>query len=131
MAKQFAGNLITLLVITLFFTGCRKFQKTGQLHDPGIVLTFDDDRVDNWVQYLPLLDSAGVRATFYICRYNRFTPGQKNKLVMIQNHGHEIAFHSTNHYNMMDYVYKHKHTIEELMKNEVEDGLKLMNMDGF
>ena len=32
---------------------------------------------------------------------------------------------------MMDYVYKQKHSVEECMKCEVEDGLKLMNRDGF
>jgi peptidoglycan-N-acetylglucosamine deacetylase len=120
-----------LCAVILFFSGCNKFKKTGYVVQPGVVLTFDDDRVDNWYNYLPLLDSAGARATFYICKYNRFTPEQKRKLAVISSHGHEIAFHSTNHYNMMDYVYKHKHTVEELMKNEVEEGLKLMNRDGF
>lgn len=99
--------------------------------EPGIVLTFDDNYVDNWYEYLPMLDSAKVKATFYICKYNRLDREQKNKLAVIQSHGYEIAFHSTNHYNMVDYVYKQKHTIDELMKCEVEDGLKMMNRDGF
>ncbi|MEI9959068.1 MAG: hypothetical protein WDM90_22760 [Ferruginibacter sp.] len=30
-----------------------------------------------------------------------------------------------------DYVYRQKHTIDELLRNEVENGLKLMNKDGF
>ncbi len=131
MAKRFAGIFIILLPVLLFFAGCKKFEKTGCLEAPGVVISFDDNYVDNWMQYLPLLDSAGVKATFYICRYNRFTADQKNKLKIIQSHGHEIAFHTTNHYNMMDYVYKHKHTVDELMKFEIEDGLKLMNADGF
>lgn len=131
MTNRFAGIGIPLLIMVLIFTGCKKFEKNGQLQEPGIVLTFDDDRADNWYENLPLLDSAGVKATFYICKYNRFTPEQKRKLAIIQSHGHEIAFHTTNHYNMMDYVYKHKHSIDELMKNEVEEGLKLMNRDGF
>ena len=131
MAKRFAVINILLLGILLFFVGCTKYKKDGSLKDPGVVITFDDNYVDNWAEYLPLLDSAGVKATFYICRYNRLNAEQKKKLKEIQNHGHEIAFHTTNHYNMMDYVYKHKHTPEELMKYEVEDGLKLMNCDGF
>jgi len=122
--------VITLLIITSFIS-CKKFERTGLLKNPGLALTFDDDRVDNWYNYLPLLDSAGVKATFYICKYNRFTPDQKNKLAIIQSHGHEIAFHSTNHYNMEDYVYKYKHTIDEMMRSEVESGLKMMNKDGF
>lgn len=115
----------------MLFIGCKKFEKTGQLNQAGIALTFDDDRVDNWFTYLPYLDSANIKATFYICKYNRFTPEQKQKLATIQSHGHEIAFHSTNHYNMLDYVYRYKHTVDELMFNEIECGLKMMNRDGF
>jgi peptidoglycan/xylan/chitin deacetylase (PgdA/CDA1 family) len=80
---------------------------------------------------LPYLDSANIKATFYVCKYNRFTKNQKQKLAVIQSHGHEIAFHSTNHYNMLDYVYRYKHTIDELMLNEIECGLKMMHKDGF
>jgi peptidoglycan-N-acetylglucosamine deacetylase len=122
---------VLCIAIVLLFAGCKKFEKTGHVKEPGIVLTFDDDRVDNWFKYLPMLDSAGVKATFYICKYNRFTDEQKRKLTIIQAHGNEIAFHSTNHYNMEEYVYKQKHTIDDLMRCEVEAGLKLMNKDGF
>lgn len=118
-------------MLCVFFAGCTKFEKQGQLSQAGIALTFDDDRVDNWFEYLPYLDSAGVKATFYVCKYNRFSAAQKNKLSIIQSHGHEIAFHSVNHYNMLDYVYRYKHTIDEMMLNEIECGLKMMNRDGF
>ena len=131
MGINFFRLIFTLVLSIGIFSGCKKFEKTGQMKAPGIVLTFDDDRVDNWYEYLPLLDSVNAKVTFYICKYNRFTPDQKNKLRIIQSHGHEIAFHSTNHYNMMDYVYKYKHTTSELMQNEIEDGLKQMNADGF
>lgn len=131
MAKIFVRVLCTLTMILYVFTGCKKFEKQGNMQEPGIVLTFDDDKVDNWYTYLPLLDSAGAKVTFYICKYNRFTAEQKRKLAVIQSHGHEIAFHSTNHYNMEAYVYKSKHTIEDLMRCEIEAGLKLMNNDGF
>lgn len=130
MANRLAVVTSTLL-LSVLFAGCTKYHKEGSIKDPGVVITFDDNYVDNWAEYLPMLDSAGVKATFYICRYNRFTPDQKNKLRLIQSHGHEIAFHTTNHYNMLDYVYKHKHTMEEWIKNEVENGLKMMNTDGF
>ncbi len=131
MAKNLAKVLSALLISTVLFSGCKKFEKQGHLPDPGVVLTFDDDRINNWVEYLPLLDSSGVRATFYICKYNRFTNEQKTKLALLRAHGHEIAFHTTNHYNMEDYVYKSKHSIDDLMRCEVEAGLKQMNQDGF
>ena len=125
-------RLLCMLVLTsMFFWGCTKFEKKGQLSPAGIVLTFDDDRVDNWFQYMPFLDSANVKATFYICKYHKFTAEQKQKLAIMQSHGYEIAFHSVSHYDMLKYVYKYKHTIDELMQNEIESGLKQMNRDGF
>jgi peptidoglycan-N-acetylglucosamine deacetylase len=129
--KNVVAFCALVMLIGLAVGGCKKFHKPGHMKEPGVVLTFDDDRVDNWYTYLPIMDSCKVKATFYICKYNRFTSDQKRKLAVIQNHGHEIAFHSTNHYNMEKYVYKEKHSIENLMRCEVEDGLKLMNKDGF
>lgn len=131
MGNSFWRISIALLLVACLGTACKKFEKPGHVQAPGIALTFDDDMVDNWYRYLPLFDSAGVKATFYVCKYNRFTPGQKEKLRVLQSHGHEIAFHTTNHHNMVDYVYKFKHTLDEMTKCEIEDGLKLMNKDGF
>jgi hypothetical protein len=128
---RFLFRSLCIVILIAGIAGCKKFSKSGYMTEAGIALTFDDDRIDNWFYNLPLLDSAGVKATFYICKYNRFTAEQKNKLAIIQSHGHEIAFHTTNHYNMEDYVYKYNHTVNELLKNEIEDGLKLMNKDGF
>jgi len=131
MLKRSTALLGVFIITCLLFLGCTKFEKKGECSQAGVMISFDDDRVDNWYQYLPFLDSAHVKATFYVCKYHRLTPGQKQKLAIIQSHGHEIAFHSTNHYDMLKYVYKYKHTIDELMKNEIESGLKLMNKDGF
>jgi peptidoglycan/xylan/chitin deacetylase (PgdA/CDA1 family) len=131
MAKRPVVVLCTLLIIIGLFSGCKKFIKKGYMPQPGIALTFDDDGIDNWFAYLPILDSSGVKATFYICKYHDFTREQKQKLSIIQSHGHEIAFHTANHYNMKDYVYKQGHTLDELIRCEVKDELKLMNRDGF
>jgi peptidoglycan/xylan/chitin deacetylase (PgdA/CDA1 family) len=128
---KYGKAVFVAVTICLLFICCTKYEKHGQLKEAGIALTFDDDRVDNWFKYLPYLDSAGVKVTFYVCKYNRLTQEQKNKLLIIQNHGHEIAFHSVNHYNMLDYVYRYKHTTDEMMLNEIECGLKMMNKDGF
>lgn len=131
MYRNYAKTVLICLIACTLLNACAKYKKSGQLSQSGVALTFDDDRVDNWFKYLPFLDSSNIKATFYICKYNRFTKEQKRKLSIIQSHGHEIAFHSTNHYNMLDYVYRYKHTIDELMLNEIESGLKMMNKDGF
>jgi peptidoglycan-N-acetylglucosamine deacetylase len=131
MLKRTLVAFCALITSVILLSGCKKFEKAGHMKDPGIVLTFDDDRVDNWHSFMPLFDSMGVRATFYICKYNRFSDDMKRKLAIIKSKGHEIAFHSTNHYNMEEYVYKQKHTIDDLIRCEVEAGLKLMNKDGY
>ena len=109
MRKNFSMLLCMSVFTSMCFLGCTKFEKKGQYRQAGIALTFDDDRIDNWFQNLPFLDSAGIKATFYICKYNRFTAAKKHKLAIIQSHGHEIAFHSVSHYNLLNYVYKYKH----------------------
>ncbi len=123
--------MCALTVIIVLFSGCKKFSRKGYIADPGIALTFDDRRIDNWFTYLPFLDSAGVKATFYISSYHLLTTKQKERLAVIQNHGHEIAFHTANHYNLQDYVYKYGHSFDELIRYEINDELKLMNNDGF
>lgn len=133
MFSKTSGLIVCLLIGSLFlFPHCSKqYEKRGYMHESGIALTFDDDRIDNWYSYLPFLDSNNIKATFYICKYHLLTQDQKNKLQILKSHGHEIAFHSSNHYNMVEYVVKHHHTIGELMQNEIEYDLKKMERDGF
>ena len=131
MAKRSVAALCALIIIIGLFSGCKKFIKKGYMPEPGVVLTFDDCAIENWFTYLPMLDSAGVKATFYISNYHTLNSEQKRMLSTIQSHGHEIAFHTANHYNMKDYVYKEGHTFEQLIRCEVKDELKLMNRDGF
>jgi peptidoglycan-N-acetylglucosamine deacetylase len=129
MAKTTIAVLCTLIII--LHSGCKKFVKEGHLQESGIALTFDDDRVDNWFKYLPLMDSLGVKATFYVCRYHSFTREQKRKLSVLKNHGHEIAFHGNLHRNLKDFIYKNGHSLEDIIKYEVAEDIKLMNNDGF
>ncbi len=104
-------------------------EKSGNINEPGLALTFDDYSIDNWYKSLPLLDSFGTRATFYVSCYHKLTDQQKDKLRTIQAHGHEIAYHTTNHYNMVDY--ESRHGMKDILEMEVDQDLKKMNRDGF
>lgn len=120
-----------LLLALLLPCACKKFDKQGYMAQPGLAITFDDNYVDNWHKYLPLLDSLGIKATFYISGYHKFNPQQIHKLRFIQQHGHEIAYHTLNHYNLVDFVYKYHHTIPQMIQQEIIPGLLKMNQDGF
>lgn len=131
MEQKIARHCMALLLFMLVIGGCKKYEKAGYLQHAGILLTFDDNNIENWYQHLAFFDSAGIRATFFISKYSRFTKEQIRKLKAIQGRDHEIAYHTINHYNMVDYVYKYHHTIDDLIEKEIVAGLTLMNRDGF
>ena len=133
MTFNFTRVIHLTLMTAVFFIGfsCNKdvvvinqVQTRG-----GLALTFDDYSVDNWYSYLPMLDSFGVRATFYISNYNKLTAAQKNKLHDFESHGNEIAFHSTTHVDFLKYA--ESNSCDKLLKEEVANGMQLMINDGF
>ena len=128
ISKRNTSFLIALCILISF--SCSKADvKVSLPQRGGLALTFDDNSIDNWYNYIDLLDSLNVKATFYISNYNRLTSLQKSKLHDIQNRGNEIAFHSTNHVNFLKY--KKTEGCEKLIAEEVNKGLDLMNRDGF
>jgi len=122
-------TLIFLLLITNYSCNKSEIDFANKGTRGGLALTFDDYNIDNWHTYLNLFDSLGVKATFYISNFNKLTANQKIKLHELQNHGHEIAFHSTNHVNFLKCV--DSTGIEKMMKVEVTHGMWLMNNEGF
>ena len=125
-------KLVCLLCFTgcmIYMGSCRKFEREGYLIQPGIALTFDDYSIDNWYKYLPLFDSFHVKATFYISQYHRLNAEQKNKLRIIESRGHEIAYHTTTHPNMLQYL--QLIGMDNLVQYEIYDDLNKMNHDGF
>jgi peptidoglycan/xylan/chitin deacetylase (PgdA/CDA1 family) len=125
---RFTVSVFLLLCTLLINSACEKYVKHGEL-DGGVVLTFDDNYIDDWYAQLPLLDSFGARATFYVSSYHRLTTAQRSKLKVLQQHGNEIAFHTTHHVDMVEFL--RTKTLQQLMKQEVKDGLDSMAKDGF
>jgi peptidoglycan-N-acetylglucosamine deacetylase len=114
-----------LSVITL---SCSREIKQGNISGGRIILSFDDNNTENWNEWLSLLDSGGIKATFYISSYHTLTLNQKEKLCNIQAHGHEIAYHSTNHTDLVK-LYS-KNNLRYAMNNEIKPDLELMRKDG-
>ncbi|MCY7420525.1 MAG: polysaccharide deacetylase family protein [Chitinophagaceae bacterium] len=121
--------LIFCIAVLSNFQGCTKMAVTGHLQKSGIAFTFDDFNINEWFRCLPLLDSFGVKGTFYISNYNKLNREEIDKLKFIKKCGHEIAFHTTNHFNMVKYV--NNKGMDALIQNEILAGLSKMNADGF
>jgi peptidoglycan/xylan/chitin deacetylase (PgdA/CDA1 family) len=119
------------LLVILLLNSCEKFSKKGFIPEPGIALTFDDNRIDNWYNHLDLLDSLHLKATFYISGYTRLTPVQKQRLAVIKSRGHEIGYHTVTHPNMNTYMQKFRKTMDQMMFAEIKTGLTAMEHDGF
>ncbi len=126
---KFSLTALLFFWLLCFVAGCAKYNREGFLPEPGVALTFDDSYIDEWYQQINLFDSFDVKATFYISNYNTFSPEQKRKLHALEDHGHEIAFHTTNHPNLVQYLTQNG--IEKLMDNEINEGMSLMKQDGF
>jgi peptidoglycan-N-acetylglucosamine deacetylase len=132
LSKMNKTNYLVLisLLATLCGPGCRKTDiPAGEMPDGKIALSFDDTSIDNWYKYLPLLDSLNIKATFYISAYHTLKPEQVARLRILQAHGNEIAYHTTNHGDLLK-MYS-RNSMWYVLENEIKPDLKLMQNDGF
>ena len=102
---------IALVFLVLFFScnkedvvedtisGSKIAAETG-----GVVLTFDDDYVEDWKIADTKLRDYSWKATFCICRIGIMNRDRIQTLQDFQNYGHEIAGHGANHVNTLDYI---------------------------
>jgi peptidoglycan/xylan/chitin deacetylase (PgdA/CDA1 family) len=70
-----------------------------QTFTPGVVITLDDDYVDNWVTAHDILSEHQWKATFFITKCNQLSPGKISRLQEFKQYGHEIGGHGLNHLN--------------------------------
>jgi hypothetical protein len=129
MAQLLRTNCLFFCIFLIL--GCsNKIPKVDSLTPiGGICLSFDDANIDNWYSYLDLFDEYNVKVTFYVSHFDKMTTAQKQKLHEIENRGHEIAFHTLTHPNM---VKKAKSVgAKTLINNEIKKGIALMKLDNF
>jgi peptidoglycan/xylan/chitin deacetylase (PgdA/CDA1 family) len=129
MSTRTAALAFSGLLFILLTSSCRKSIVGGCMPKPGIALTFDDNYIDDWYRNINFFDSFHVKVTFYISYYHKLNRDQKNKLMTLMNHGHEIAYHSVHHPDFVKYL--QQNTMGKLEEEEINKGLKMMNKDGF
>jgi|GEM_PF-5051205 len=122
-------NLVCILLGLILLIACRKRVPEGKLEEGQVAITFDDASIDNWHQYLPFLDSLGIKATFYISSYHTLDNNQKRKLKDIEMRGHEIGYHTSNHADLPKEV--DRKGLTHLIEKEIKTDLRLMRNDGY
>jgi len=92
--------LLLILSITLFSCSENEdIQNQQQILQSGVVITFDDDYVDEWFEVNGILQKYDWKATFFVTRFNQLTDAKIQKLKILKSEGHEIAGHGLNHIN--------------------------------
>ncbi|TDD95596.1 polysaccharide deacetylase [Flavobacterium cellulosilyticum] len=94
----------------------------------GVVLTFDDDYVEDWKKADTKLRDYSWKATFCICRIGIMNRDRMHTLQDFQNYGHEIAGHGANHVNTLDYIATNG--FQKFYEDEITPMMAKMNANG-
>ncbi|WP_081623216.1 polysaccharide deacetylase family protein [Empedobacter brevis] len=70
----------------------------------GVVLTFDDDYVDEWFNVNIKLKQYNWKGTFYITHFNKLSENQIQELNYLQRNGNEIAAHGLSHVHTVKFI---------------------------
>lgn len=122
---------ISTLFCTLFLLfSCEKEnpKPVTKPYKAGVILSFDDAYVNEWYATNQKLKKYSWKGTFFVCRINTLDKSEVEKLLEMQKEGHEIAGHTYNHVNAVDYL--RVNTIREYLNNEIDPMLNLMKFYG-
>lgn len=72
--------------------------------EAGVVITFDDDYVNEWHEVNSILEPYDWKATFFVIKFNHLSQEKIQKLKDLKNLGHEIGGHGLNHLNATDFI---------------------------
>ena len=123
--------LKTVLLCTFFILFSCENEKPKTVIKPsmaGVVLSFDDDYVNEWFVTDQELKPYSWKGTFFVSKINTLNLSEIKKLLKLQKEGHEIAGHSLHHFNAVDFIFNH--TIDEYLNQEINPMLDLMNFYG-
>lgn len=95
----------------------------------ALALSFDDHAVSEWHAMLPMFAQYHARVTFFVSAFQFGTPQDRAMLHELAAAGHDIEYHSTNHFNAEQY--SAANGVEGYVANDIEPGLAAMRADGF
>lgn len=120
-------RLLFLFLFCVFLYSCQnKTPLKGNIpnYKAGVILSFDDDYINDWYEADQLLRPYSWKATFCVSKINTLTCDELNKLKNLQHKGHEIACHGYLHLNAKKFVAENG--IQEYLKQEIDPMLVMM-----
>lgn len=107
---------------------CRENDEISNLQynlQSGVVITFDDDFVDEWFEVNTILEPYDQKATFFVTLFNQLSVNKIEKLKDLKSYGHEIVGHVLNHLNAPYFI--SANGIAEYLDQEITPMETLMN----
>ena len=117
-----------ILLCTFFLFSCenkKNIPKNKPPYKAGVVLSFDDDYVNEWFDADKKLRNYSWKATFCVSKINTLNRSEIDKLLKLQSEGHEIAGHGFNHLNAKKFVAQNG--IDAYINQEINPMLTLMH----
>jgi peptidoglycan-N-acetylglucosamine deacetylase len=122
-------SLLVLLIATAPSVPGLAAEAPQALTQPGILLTFDDTHVAEWVAAIPMLEKYNARATFFVTRFDRMTRSQLDGLKQLEAAGHTIGCHGLRHIKAVEHTTAHG--VESYLEKEITPALAHMEKAGF
>jgi hypothetical protein len=96
---------------------------------PALALSFDDTAVVSWAALRPLFQQHGARVTFFVSRYTRLLPEERDLLRVLANDGHDVQAHSVLHLRAPEYV--EDFGLDAYLEDEVLPSIHVLRDDGY
>ncbi len=121
-------KIIVIVFVLLVFLKCVDVVEPICEKKAGYAITFDDTYIKEWGKIRSLLKKYDTKATFFISAYHTISRTDKLILDSLKLDGHQIACHSVNHINALEYL--KNNTIENYLSKEIISEINLMKSDG-
>ncbi len=106
-------------LLTRLFLGAR----------PGVAISFDDAYVNEWYSLRGLFSRYGAKATFFVSNFDLLPEESIERLRILQDDGHEIAFHGLRHVSAGKFV--SENSLDKYLESEIFPGIDTMKQSGF
>ncbi len=131
-------KVLLFLLLVSPFAGFAQFNVAWQGKKCAVVLTYDDAINEHLDKATPLLDSLGLKATFYVTAFSQSVQNRMNEWKKLSVNGHELGNHTLFHpclggkgrewvrpeYDM------HNYTVQRMVDETRMTNLFLQSLDG-
>ncbi len=121
--------LMNLMIIFSFHSCSWNTVEEPIEYSGGVVLSFDDYNINEWQWADSILNKYNWKATFCVSGFDKLSDNEINKLLQLQQKGHEIASHSLKHLNAVEYV--SEHGVQKYLEDEILPSIEGLETAGF